>query len=56
VSNFTGGTVTKIRASDSAVQGTFAVGTGPSGIAFDRANMWVVNQNSNNVIKLPVFP
>jgi DNA-binding beta-propeller fold protein YncE len=39
-----------------ALQGAFAVGTQPFGVAFDGANMWVVNQNDNNVVKIPVFP
>src|SRR5271165_4200477 len=31
---------------------TFSVGTGPKGVAFDGANIWVTNSNSNNVTKL----
>jgi hypothetical protein len=31
---------------------SFAVGSEPSGVAFDGANIWVANQNSNNVTKL----
>ncbi len=31
---------------------TFTVGTNPSGIAFDGANIWVVNSGSNTVTKL----
>lgn len=45
-------TVTKMRASDGAVLGTFAVGTAPQGVAFDGANIWVANLNSNDVTKL----
>jgi hypothetical protein len=45
-------TVTKVRASDGAVLGTFTVDPAPpataddgSGIAFDGANIWVINQH-----------
>ncbi len=31
---------------------SFAVGTGPIGVAFDGANIWVANLSSNNVTKL----
>jgi hypothetical protein len=31
---------------------TFPVGSGPVGICFDGANIWVANNNSNNVTKL----
>ena len=34
------------------VLGTFAVGTNPSGIAFDGANLWVANEGSDTVTKL----
>jgi len=34
------------------VAGAFPVGTNPDGLAFDGANMWVTNQNSNTVSKL----
>jgi len=30
----------------------YKVGMNPSGLAFDGANMWVVNYSSNNVMKL----
>ena len=42
----------KLRASDGAVLGTFGVGSAPLGLAFDGANIWVTNQNSNTVTKL----
>ena len=42
--------VTKLRASDGASLGTFAVGDCPVGIAFDGANIWV--GNSLGVTKL----
>jgi DNA-binding beta-propeller fold protein YncE len=32
--------------------GTFAVGTGPAGIAFDGTNMWVTNEYDGTVTKL----
>ena len=44
--------VTKLRASDGTVLGTFAVGTQPMGVAFDGANIWVTNDVSNTVTKL----
>jgi hypothetical protein len=47
-----GNTVTKLRASDGMILGTFVVGTGPAGIAFDGANIWVANYGSNDVTKL----
>ena len=46
-------TVSKLRASDGALLGTFAVGDGPSGILFDGGgNIWVVNQHDDTVTKL----
>jgi hypothetical protein len=44
--------VTKILASTGAVVGTYSAGNGAISAAFDGANMWVVNQNSNTVTKL----
>lgn len=52
VANGGGGNVTKLRASDGAVQGTFAVGSQPFGVVFDGANIWVTNSGSNTVTKL----
>ena len=46
-----GNTVTKLRSSDGAILGTFVVGTGPAGIAFDGANL-VANYGGNDVTKL----
>jgi hypothetical protein len=43
--------VSKLRASDGALLGTFAVGTNPSALAFDGANIWVANFG-NTVSKL----
>ena len=39
------GTVTKLLASNGEELGTFRVGTGPVGIAFDGVNIWVANNN-----------
>lgn len=47
-----GGYVTKIRASDDAILGSFAVGTGPYGITFDGVNIWVANFTGNTVTEL----
>ena len=41
-----------MRASDGTVLGTFTVGVAPLGIAFDGANVWVANRNSNTVDEL----
>jgi len=40
-------TVTKVRASDGLVAGTYAVGSRPIGLAFDGANIWVANSGFN---------
>ena len=52
VSNLAGNNVTKLRASDGTVAGTFSVGTSPTGLAFDGANIWVANVEGNTVTKL----
>jgi DNA-binding beta-propeller fold protein YncE len=44
--------VTKLRARDGTILGTFGVGSGPRGVAFDGANIWVANHDSNTVSKL----
>jgi DNA-binding beta-propeller fold protein YncE len=44
--------VTKLRASDGTLIGTYSVGVGPVNIAFDGANIWVTNLSSNTVTKL----
>jgi len=46
--------VTKLRASDGARLGTFAVGAHPMGVAFDEVNIWVTNTNGGSVTKLRV--
>jgi DNA-binding beta-propeller fold protein YncE len=43
--------VSKLRAANGTVLGSFAAGSFPSGVAFDGANIWVTNTNSNNVSK-----
>jgi len=44
-------TVTKLRASDGANVGTFPVGSGPYGVAFDGANIWVTNNTPGTVTR-----
>ena len=51
VANYGSNNVTKLRASDGTILGTYAVGTCPHAIAFDGANIWVANCVSNNVTK-----
>ena len=48
----TGKTVTKLRASDGLSLGTFKVGDGAAGIAFDGTNVWVVNNGDSTVMRL----
>jgi len=43
---------TKLRSTDGANLGTFAVGKAPIGVAFDGANIWVANAGGNTVSKL----
>ena len=52
VANGMSSTVTKLRASDGTVLGTFPLGKFPIGVAFDGTNIWVANGESNNVMKL----
>jgi hypothetical protein len=42
------GIVTKLRASDGTVQGTFTSIAGAYGVAFDGSNIWVTNDDPNN--------
>ena len=44
--------VSKLRASDGALIGTYNVGRFPYGICFDGQNIWVANYGGNNVSKL----
>jgi DNA-binding beta-propeller fold protein YncE len=52
VANQGSNSVTKLRASDGAYLGNFAVGNRPVQVAFDGANIWVANQGSDSVTKL----
>ena len=54
VANPNGNTITKLRASDGACEGTctFTVGTYPWGLAFDGANIWVTSSGGNYVSKV----
>ena len=51
VTNYSDNTVTKLRASDGSLVGTYSVGNGPKDICFDGASIWVANGSSNNVTK-----
>jgi DNA-binding beta-propeller fold protein YncE len=42
--------VTKPKASDGTLLGTFNVGTNPLGVAFDGANIWVANAVANGTV------
>lgn len=44
--------ITKLRASDGTVVGTYAVGFIPRGVAFDGSNIWVANSGGDSVTKL----
>jgi len=48
------GMLTKIRADDGVVLGTYAVGSGPYGMVFDGASIWVANYKSNDLSKVNV--
>jgi DNA-binding beta-propeller fold protein YncE len=54
VANFDDGTVSKLRANDGSLQGTFTIGSGvePYGVTYDGANIWVSNSASGTVTKL----
>ena len=43
--------VTKLRASDRTVLGTYNVGLNPRGVVFDGTNIWVVNYDSGTITK-----
>ena len=49
VTNSGSNSVTKLHASNGAVQGTFSVGDSPRGVAFDGVNIWVANYGSGTV-------
>jgi outer membrane lipoprotein-sorting protein len=44
--------VTKLRASDGTILGTFVVGDHPIGVAFDGSSIWVTGGSSNTLTKL----
>ncbi len=48
--NFGDGTVTKLRANDGEVLGTFKAGAAPYGVTFDGANIWVSNQGTERLV------
>jgi YVTN family beta-propeller protein len=52
VTNYSSGTVTKLRANDGLALGTYNVQNNPAGLAFDGSNIWVANHGSNSVSKL----
>lgn len=45
-------TLTKLRASDGGLLGTFTVGIVPCNLVFDGTNVWVTNNGSNSVTKM----
>jgi hypothetical protein len=45
VSNYSAATVTKVRASDAAIVGTYAAGSNPNPLAFDGMYVWVGSEN-----------
>jgi hypothetical protein len=44
--------VTRVRATDGVLQGSYPVGMTPIGVAFDGANIWIANSGSDTVNKL----
>jgi hypothetical protein len=52
ITNYTTNVVTKLRANDGVIVGTYSTGAWSLGITFDGANIWVVNSNSNTLTKL----
>ena len=52
VANEGSATLSKLRASDGASQGTFNVGSGPVYLVFDGASIWVTNSGEADVVKL----
>jgi hypothetical protein len=54
VTNNKSKTVTELQGNNGRVVGTYAVGHGPFGVAFDGANIWVANFFSKSVMKLAV--
>jgi len=54
IANYSGNTVTKLRASDGKVLATTSVGPNPYGVAFDGTYIWVTSSGSGTVSKLQV--
>jgi DNA-binding beta-propeller fold protein YncE len=52
VANFVDNTVTRLRLTDGQSMGIFPAGKGPVGVAFDGANIWVLNTEDNTISKL----
>src|SRR3972149_764292 len=52
VTSYGSNSVTKLRASDGAIEGTFEVTFAPYGAAFDGTNIWVTTYSTNNVTKV----
>ncbi len=46
VANYNDDSVTKLRAGDGSLVGTYPAGNGPNGMAFDGANIWVANSKN----------
>jgi hypothetical protein len=53
VANTNNNKITKLRASDGSILGTYAVGNAPNDLCFDGASIWVTNSGSDSVTKLP---
>ena len=52
VTNWYSNTVTKLRASDGTLLGSFATPPGPNAIAFDGADMWITSYYNATVNKM----
>lgn len=52
VANLNGSSLTKLRASDGLLEGTFALGSAPYALAFDGAYVWTANFFGNSVTKV----
>jgi hypothetical protein len=52
VSNNGDSTVSKLRASDGVVVGTYSVGSGPGQLMFDGIHIWVYNKQDSTLSKL----
>lgn len=52
VTNWNAGTVTRVRASDEAILGTYPAGSNPNPIVFDGQYLWVGSESSPQVTKI----